>query len=42
MSSQRKWILADKLRIAFEVSSFLEGCRKGRVNVQLYRDTGSS
>ena len=34
--------LADKLRIAFEVSSFLQGCRKGHVNVQLYRDTGSN
>jgi hypothetical protein len=34
--------LAGKLRIALAVSSFLEGCRKGRVNVQLYRDTDSN
>jgi Protein of unknown function (DUF3800) len=34
--------LAHKLRIAFEVSSFLKGCRKGNINVQLYRDTDSS
>jgi hypothetical protein len=33
-----KALLADNLRAAFNVSSFLEGCREGRVNVQLYRD----
>jgi hypothetical protein len=33
-----KALLVDKLRTAFNVTSFLEGCREGQLNVQLYRD----